>query len=189
MTRTRDRWTASDLLAAFNEHLRRTRGVCVGTRRNYARFAGAFLQTVFPEGPVAVAEIRVRDVVDFVGGSVTPLPAEDGGAGGFGAAVVVPVPACGGAAWRPVGGRGPNGAASPGRPCSPSGTGALGAADCLAGLVFVSGLRDRAIILCMSRLGLRASEVVALRLEDVDWRETLSFGCTPAKLVTARCCR
>lgn len=32
------------------------------------------------------------------------------------------------------------------------------------------GLRDRAIILCMVRLGLRASEVVALRLEDLDWR-------------------
>ena len=32
------------------------------------------------------------------------------------------------------------------------------------------GLRDRAIILCMARLALRASEVVQLRLEDVDWR-------------------
>ena len=30
------------------------------------------------------------------------------------------------------------------------------------------GLRDRAIILCMARLGLRASEIVALRLEDLD---------------------
>jgi len=32
------------------------------------------------------------------------------------------------------------------------------------------GLRDRAIILCMARLGLRASEVTRLRLEDIDWR-------------------
>jgi len=31
-------------------------------------------------------------------------------------------------------------------------------------------LRDRAIILCVARLALRASEVVALRLEDIDWR-------------------
>jgi site-specific recombinase XerD len=31
-------------------------------------------------------------------------------------------------------------------------------------------LRDRAIILCLCRLGLRASEVVRLRLEDIDWR-------------------
>ena len=31
-------------------------------------------------------------------------------------------------------------------------------------------LRDRAIILCMARLGLRAGEVVQLRLDDLDWR-------------------
>lgn len=33
------------------------------------------------------------------------------------------------------------------------------------------GLRDRAIILCIARLGLRAGEVCRLRLEDIDWRE------------------
>jgi site-specific recombinase XerD len=32
------------------------------------------------------------------------------------------------------------------------------------------GLRDRAIILCVARLGLRASEVTQLRLDDLDWR-------------------
>jgi integrase/recombinase XerD len=32
------------------------------------------------------------------------------------------------------------------------------------------GLRDKAIILCLARLGLRASEIVELRLEDLDWR-------------------
>lgn len=32
------------------------------------------------------------------------------------------------------------------------------------------GLRDRAMILCIARLGLRASEVVRLHLEDIDWR-------------------
>src|ERR1039457_3858234 len=35
------------------------------------------------------------------------------------------------------------------------------------------GLRDRAIILCMARLGLRGSEVVQLRLEDLDWRNAV----------------
>ena len=33
-----------------------------------------------------------------------------------------------------------------------------------------SGLRDRAIIVLLSRLGLRAGEVAALALEDLDWR-------------------
>jgi integrase/recombinase XerD len=55
-----------EVLAAFDEHLRRTRGVCAGTRRNYARFAGAFLQAVFAGGPVVPAEIHVRHVVGFV---------------------------------------------------------------------------------------------------------------------------
>jgi integrase/recombinase XerD len=32
------------------------------------------------------------------------------------------------------------------------------------------GLRDRAIIECLASLGLRAGEVAALRLEDIDWR-------------------
>jgi len=32
------------------------------------------------------------------------------------------------------------------------------------------GLRDRAMILCMARLGLRVSEIVRLRLDDIDWR-------------------
>jgi integrase/recombinase XerD len=32
------------------------------------------------------------------------------------------------------------------------------------------GLRDPAIILCVARLGLRATEVVELELEDIDWR-------------------
>ena len=33
-----------------------------------------------------------------------------------------------------------------------------------------SGLRDRAILALLARLGLRAGEVAALRLRDVDWR-------------------
>jgi integrase len=35
------------------------------------------------------------------------------------------------------------------------------------------GLRDRMMILCMARLGLRAGEVTRLRLEDLDWRNAV----------------
>ena len=62
----RDRLTLEDVLAGFDVHLRRTRGVCPGTRRNYARFARAFLQSTFADGPLDVAEVRARDVVEFV---------------------------------------------------------------------------------------------------------------------------
>jgi hypothetical protein len=62
----RDGWTVQEALVAFDEHLRRVRGVCAGTRRNYARFAGAFLQAVFPDGLVVVERVGVNDVIDFV---------------------------------------------------------------------------------------------------------------------------
>jgi integrase/recombinase XerD len=35
------------------------------------------------------------------------------------------------------------------------------------------GLRDRAMILCIARMGLRASEVIQLCLEDIDWRNAV----------------
>ena len=35
----------------------------------------------------------------------------------------------------------------------------------------VTGLRDRAILLLLSRLAVRAKEVISLRLEDIDWIE------------------
>ena len=59
-----DRLTQEEVLATFDEHLRRARGVCLGTRHNYARFVRAFLQTVFADGAVGVAEIHPRDVVE-----------------------------------------------------------------------------------------------------------------------------
>ncbi|HHT9147137.1 MAG TPA: tyrosine-type recombinase/integrase, partial [Candidatus Wunengus sp. YC61] len=34
----------------------------------------------------------------------------------------------------------------------------------------VDGLRGYAIALCLSRLGLRRSEVASLRLDDIEWR-------------------
>jgi hypothetical protein len=46
-----ERLRPEEVLAAFDEHLRRTRGVCAGTRLNYARYAGAFLQTVSAGDP------------------------------------------------------------------------------------------------------------------------------------------
>lgn len=34
-----------------------------------------------------------------------------------------------------------------------------------------TGLRDRAILLLLARLGLRAGDIVSLRLDDLDWRQ------------------
>jgi site-specific recombinase XerD len=65
---THDRLTPEEVLAAFDQHLRRVRGVCSGTCRNYGRYAGAFVEAVFADGPVDVARISAGDVAGFVAG-------------------------------------------------------------------------------------------------------------------------
>ena len=170
---TRDRLTLGDVLAAFDGHLRRTRGVCAGTRRNYARYAGAFLQAVFAGRPVVPAEIRVQHVAGFVSGLTgrcRPRTVE------LAASALRSF-------FRFLRAEGLREDrledAVPMVPHRPAGLvrhlepGRL--EQLIASLDSSSprGLRDRAIILCMARLGLRASEVVQLRLEDLDWRNAV----------------
>ena len=58
--------TTDAALAAFDDHLRRVRGVCPEVRRSYARVPRAFLEGVFGDGPVDVACLSASDVVGFV---------------------------------------------------------------------------------------------------------------------------
>lgn len=168
-----DRLTLEDVLAGFDEHLRRTRGVCPGTRRNYARFARAFLETTFADEHVDVAELRARDVVEFVvvlSRRYRPRTVELAAsalrslfrylrAAGLGedrlenAVPVVPHRRTG-LVRHLDSGRFEQ---------------LIASLDCSS----PRGLRDRAIILCMARLGLRANEVVQLSLDDVDWRNAV----------------
>jgi site-specific recombinase XerD len=170
---TRGLLTLEEALAAFDEHLRCTRGVCAGARCNYARFVRAFLQTVVADGRVDVAQFSARDIVGFVGGlsrCYRPRTVElvasalrsffrflrvEGLREDRLEDAVPMVPRRGTGLARHL---------DPGR-----------FERLIASLDSSSprGLRDRAIILCVARLGLRASEVVALRLEDVDWRNAV----------------
>lgn len=173
MATTRDRWTAEHVLAALDEHLRRTRGLCAGTRRNYECYAQAFLATVFANGPVDVAAIQVGDVVSFVGdltGRYQPRTVE------LAASALRSF-------FRFLRAEGLREDrledAVPMVPHRPAGLvrhldsgrfeQLIASLDCSS----PRGLRDRAIILCIARLGLRASEVVELRLEDLDWRNAV----------------
>jgi site-specific recombinase XerD len=170
MATTLDHWAAEDMLAAFDVHLRRARGVCAGTRLNYGRYARAFLEAVSAGGAVDVAAIRAADVAGFAGdlasryrpGTVALaapalrsflrfLRAEGLREDRLEDAVPM-VPRRAGGLVRHL---------EPGR-----------LEQLIASLDASSprGLRDRAITLCMARLGLRASEVTQLRLEDLDWR-------------------
>ena len=49
----------STVLAAFDEHLRRVRGVCPEARHNYSRFVREFLESVFVDNRVDLERLRV----------------------------------------------------------------------------------------------------------------------------------
>ena len=165
-----DGWPVVAALAAFDEHLRRARGVCAGTRVNYARFAGAFLDSTFPDGQVEVERIAVSDVVGFIAAATRryqPRTVElvatslrsffrflraEGLAGEWLEAAVPMVPHRRSGLVRHL---------APGQ---------LERLIVSLDRASPRGLRDRAMILCVARLGLRVSEVTRLRLDDIDWR-------------------
>ena len=171
--RDRDRLTLEEVLASFDEYLHRVRGVCPGTRRNYARYVGEFLVAMFPDGVVKFAEVRAPEVVACVGGlsgRYRPRTVEHAASAlrsffGFVCAqgwcedrladVVPMVP------------HRPSGLV---RHLDPTVLEQL-----IASLESASArdLRDRAIILTIARLGLRPGEVAQLRLEDLDWRNAV----------------
>jgi integrase/recombinase XerD len=167
-----DRWSVDGLLGGFDEHLRRTRGVCAGTRRNYTKFVRAFLAGVSDGGVVDVSAIAPAQVFEYVGvvtRTYRPRTVE-------GAATSLR------SFFRFLRVEGLRDDrledAVPMVPHRPSGLvrhlDPRRFEQLIASLDSASprGLRDRAIILCMARLGLRTSEVVRLRLEDIDWVNT-----------------
>jgi integrase/recombinase XerD len=157
-------------LAAFDEHLRRNRGLCAGTRVNYCRFVGSFLEATFPDDQVDVAKIAVGHVIGFIAGA----------AGRFQPKTLELVATSLRSFFRFLRAEGLRADrlddAVPMVPHRRSGLVRHLDHETLERLVISLGsssardLRDRAIILCSCRLGLRASEVVRLRLEDIDWR-------------------
>ena len=166
---TRTGFALEDLLAAFDQHLRRVRGVCPGTRRNYTKYAGEFLETVSTDDGVDPGAVHARDVIAFVrdlSGRYQPRTVE------LAASALR-------AFFRFLRAEGlrddrlddavpmvPHRRTGLLRHLNPAVLEQL-----ITSLDSSSprGLRDRAIILCIARLGLRASEVVQLRVEDLDW--------------------
>jgi integrase/recombinase XerD len=170
MTTTRDGWTAEDVLAAFDEHLRRARGVCAGTRLNYGRSARAFLEAVTAGSVAEIAAISAQDVGDHVGDLARRYRPP-----------TVALAATGLRSFlrflRAEGLRGDRlEEAVPMVPCRRSGLVRHLEPERLEQLIASldtscpRGLRDRAIIVCMARLGMRTNEITRLQLEDLDWR-------------------
>lgn len=164
-----ERVTAEVVLCAFDEYLRRVRGVCAGTRRNYVMQARAFLNARFGDGPVSAVEIEAGDVREYVRGLTSRYQTKT--VEGAASALRVFFRYLCSAGLRAD-------RLDEAVPMVPSRTGGLARhlpperlAQLLASLdsSTTRGLRDRGIILCMARLGLRAGEVVQLELDDLDW--------------------
>lgn len=184
-----DGLTREEALAAFDEHLRRTRGACEGTRRNYAKYVGQFLAVVFDEGAVEFAEVGSPQVAAFIGGlsdHYQPRTVEH-------AATALRVffrflRAQGWCADRLAD-------AVPMVPHRPSGLVRHLAPKVLEQLIAslqtasACDLRDHAIIVMIARLGLRPGEVALLRLEDLDWRNATLFEFVPVRPATEPWCR
>ncbi len=171
MVTRRPPWTRDSLLAAFQAHIARTRGTHPAVQRNYARYVGQYLDLVFGHRAPVPVKLEPADAITFIDRlarryrpatvqvAVNGLRAfhrflratglrgdrlED-------AVPSVPRPRLAGlprhldeeALRRFLG------SLRTGTPCA---------------------LRDRAMILCVARLGLRAGEVARIGLSDIDWR-------------------
>jgi site-specific recombinase XerD len=162
--------TTEAVIVAFDDHLRRARGIGSSARQSYSRFAREFLEAVLGDGPVDLARLCVPDVVGFVTGATaryrpstvqlltTALRSflrflRSEGLREDRLEEAVPMVSRRGASL-------------------PRHLGGADFARLIASLDPSSpqGLRDRAILLFAARLGLRASEVACLGLDDVDWR-------------------
>lgn len=157
------------VLTAFDEYLRRVRGVSPEARRNYARYARSFLSARFDERPVDFSRVSVSDVVSFVTDAASRYRPPT-------VQLVTSVLRCLLRFARSEGllaGRLDEAVPGVRRPPSlPRRLGSVEFADLVASLGSSSPreLRDRAMILLGARLGMRAGEIARLCLDDIDWR-------------------
>jgi site-specific recombinase XerD len=162
---------AEDLVAAFARHMREQQGLASPTIERYTIAARQFLESRFGDGAVDMRCVVASDIIDFIRGQSAHLRPPGLKCvvtamrsflrfgqyrGDVAAELVAAVPAV--ATWT----------TTPALPRAISPDHAQRAiASCDLGKSI--GLRDRAILLILARLGLRANEVITLQLDDCDW--------------------
>lgn len=165
-----ERW-----LHAFDSHLEHVAGVAERTREQYLGWCRRFMAVRFGDGQVDWGGLSAEDLIRFVQVQAQRLrPSACGSGATFVTALrsLLRFLVCTGAVRRglesaiPVVRRAKL-ASLPRH---------LSAADVARTLATcdertVIGRRDRAVLMLLSRLGLRSSEVVRLGLDDIDWRE------------------
>jgi integrase/recombinase XerD len=163
--------TLDALIEAFEQHQRRTRGLRDQTLHGYARFVRGLIREAVGDGPIDLQRLGPSDVIRFVrtmAGRFSPRSMKAVGTalrsflrflrteGVCDERLEAAIPAV--AHWR----------LSTLPRCLTDEQ-----LDQMLASFDVStpcARRDRAIVLCLSTLGLRPGEVAALHLEDMDWR-------------------
>ncbi len=167
----RDLWTLDALIEAYKQHQRRTRGLREQTLHGYERLARLFVRAALGDDSFDPTHFRPHDVVAFIAslrGRYSPasmkfvrtalrsflrfLRAE----GLCDEPLEAATPAV--AHWRL--------SSLPKYLSDEQLKQVLSSFD----VTTPWGHRDRAIVLCLSTLGLRPGEVAGLRLENIDWR-------------------
>jgi len=163
--------TIDTVLAAFDAHLRRTRGTCPDARRSYTNFTRAFLESVPGEYVQDLGRISAPDVIRFVFAKTAqyrPCTVKLIGTALRSFFRFLRMAGCRSDRLEDAVPTVPHR-----RHASlPRYLGEREFARLMASLDVSSprALRDKVILLCLARLGLRASEVARLQLEDIDWR-------------------
>ena len=172
VTPTRNESPLADVLNRYEKHLRSGRGLAAATIINYLPFARKFLVERFGEdGPLLVREVRSADISAFILRHARTMSCRRAQLmttafrsffrflfqnGELESDLAISVP--GVADWRL--------AIVPKYLTADEVGRVLGSCDRQT----ATGRRDYSILLLLARLGLRAGEIVALQLDDIDWR-------------------
>ena len=167
-----DGWTLDALIGAYRQHQGRTRGLRDQTLRGYERLARLLVRVALGDDPIDPTRLNPSDVMAFAAsmrGSYSPRSMRTVRTalrsffrflrvqGLCDEQLEVAIPAV--AHWR---------LSTLPRCLSNQQLERLLTSLDSSG---PCGSRDRAIVLCLSSLGLRPGEVANLRLEDIDWRD------------------
>ncbi len=157
-------------IAAYGVYLRKELGLSANTVVQYCSFAAAFLSEHFGSGPVDLARLRGRDVIQFVLQQAARLsPARAKAATIALRSFLRYVRYCGGTQYD-LAGTVPTVAN-----WSMTGIPRAIAPDHLRAVLASCrrdtpiGRRDYAVLMLLARLGLRSSEIVSLTLDSIDW--------------------
>jgi site-specific recombinase XerD len=155
---------------AFETYLRRERVLAEPTITYYVAFARAFLAARFGRGRVALARLCASDVVRFVQHQAARLHLKRAKQLTTALRAFLHYARYRGAITHDLGAAVPT-VANWSMPSIPRAIPAASVRQLLASInrQTARGRRDYAILLALARLGLRASEVVLLELDDLDW--------------------